>query len=143
MRRSLLAAGLALALAGGACGEQDDPERIGATYDDLRAAVAERDAGAVCDLLGPRARRQVRGIGHLLQFDCAPAVEPLLQTLTADGGSPAIAREGEVVDVEMRIGAVVEIAVDGERLRVPFVVEDGEWKLDSFYGRSPRPGDIP
>lgn len=113
-------------------------EGIAAAFDAVRGSVAKARPDLVCADLGPAARDQVSKLGHGAQQDCYGGVAMLLEGLKKErrgGAMPA----ADVSEVKVKLTAVATLAVGGEKIRVPFVQERGRWKLDSFYGLTPRP----
>ena len=45
----------------------------------------------------------------------------------------------DLSEEDVRLSAVATVTVAGQKIKVPFVEADGEWRLDSLYGLSPRP----
>lgn len=139
--RGVLIGSTAIAMAIGAagCGDGDDQRtRIANVYDDLAAAVKAGDARAVCGHLGPRANKQVRSAGHLVLQDCAAGLRPMLGELKRARDADGSIASPDLSKADVRLTAVATLSVEGRRIEVPFVEDGDEWKLDSFYGLSPR-----
>jgi hypothetical protein len=133
-------AATAAAVAIVACGGNGDPRaEIISSYEELTAAVLDRDAPTVCHGLTPRAREHVGLSGHLTSPDCVAGMRPMLQALARGREAPRAHGRSDIDVAEISLRAVATMSIDGRRVKVPFAEQDGEWKLDSFYGLSPRP----
>ena len=135
------AVALLVALGAASCGGggDDDRDRIEAAFGDVRDAVAERDEYAVCEGLGAKGRAHLEAMGHPVTPDCPGAVAQMLRSLARRPAAGSPSGRPEIGRVRVRTTAVATIDVDGRRVKVPFVKEGGQWKLDSFYGLTPTP----
>lgn len=118
--------------------EDDERVPIAATFDEVRTSVEDASPAGICAGLGPRARDQLSQLGHGSN-GCAKGVAMLLKGLGKGPRGQDRLPRSSVTDVDVKVSATVKVDVADRTIRVPFVVEDGRWKLDSFYGLSPRP----
>jgi hypothetical protein len=118
-------------------GERD---RVAAAFADVRTSVEDRAPARICAGLGARARDQLNHLGHG-ENGCAKGVEMMLAGLARQAGGTGM-QSSSISDVDVKLSAVAKIDVGGRTIKLPFVAEDGEWKLDSFYGISPRPSVV-
>ncbi len=123
------------AFATAGCGDGDDGDdrqQMEGALSDVSEAIRARDLDAVCSALGVQARRQVTRIGHGEALDCSDGlrqIRPLLEEMGED--APTIERV-------VTKSALVTVRVKGRAVRVPFVKEGADWKVDSFYGIEPK-----
>ena len=127
VRRLLALTSLALALALGACGGDDegsDTDQVTAAIEDSYAAFAEGDAEAFCDTLSPDY------LADFKDYWGGCDTETLESVGGEVGGEDTAALESpEISDVDIE-GDTAQTTVNGEDLEVVNV--DGEWKLDDF-----------
>lgn len=140
---------VSVAVAGGAgCGSDDDGNSdarkdVRAVYGQLQSRFEARDSQGVCARISKAAKRQVGSLGHAQPTTCARDVRQLFKWIKRDEASAGTPRK------------LVRIAVDGDEAsgmaqvtataqgRIVFVKEDGEWKLDNFFGiTAPPPPDM-
>jgi hypothetical protein len=145
----------ALLAATGCGGERDDappvPDRsatgqqLQEALDSVGRAFDDGDPAAVCDAIGPAARRQVILIGHGSSKSCAMGIrEWLLEPIGKGRSGIDDADKPTVTAVERRQTGVVVgvIAVEGRLVRVPFVEEGETWKVNSAFGLTPKASQI-
>lgn len=126
----LLAAVLAVAMAGRACGAEDDSP-VGA----VRAFVAAARTGdrdALYELLGPRTRaaldaRAARA-GQLVGGERRFSPREMIAVSAAADLPPP--RDYELVEARDGRAVVAIVDADGERHRVDLVEVDGRWRLE-------------
>jgi hypothetical protein len=141
--RPVACAAVALACTVAGCGGSDEGERaqLQAALDGVGQAFDDRDPKAVCDGLGAVARRQVILVGHGSSRSCAFAVRTwFLKPLYKGRRAMRPDDKPTIEAVEHRqSGITVGItSVEGRLVRVPFVKEGGEWKVNTFYGLTPK-----
>lgn len=141
--RLVMCAAIALACAAAGCGGDGESERdqLQAALDDVGQALDDRDPKAVCDGLGPVARRQVILVGHGSSRSCAIAVRTWFLKPLHKGRSAMTADDEPAIEsVEHRqSGITVGVtSVEGRSVRVPFIKEGGEWKVNTFFGLTPK-----
>lgn len=137
---------LAMALAAPGCGgdgSQDDEKRVRISYKQLQTRFEARDSHGVCARISKAAREQVGSLGHAQPTTCPRDVRQLFKWVKKDDDG----RTGrpKLIDVAIDGGTATVTAglTDDTRGRVRFVEEDGEWKLDSFFGiTGPPPPDM-
>lgn len=129
------------------CGASDADED--GTERDVRAAYAAvgkefraGDERGVCSHMSRGAARHVGLLGHGTPTTCQRDIRKLLKWIDFKGAEPPT-------------GQVTAVEVDGDKASVttkvssyasselPFVVEDGRWKLDNFFNiTGPIPADF-
>jgi hypothetical protein len=136
MRRALAPPLLTLALAVTGCGGGDGASKDEAAVRDaakqLYGALADKDAGKVCDLLTASQRKAVaKGAGNAQSGSCDQVMSLALSFVAGKG----------LEDADQ--AKVTKVKVDGERATAtvdfkgrPGVLglakEDGEWKISAF-----------
>jgi ABC-type glycerol-3-phosphate transport system substrate-binding protein len=115
---------LALALAVAGCGGSDEsPEDVTESF---YSALADEDAGEVCDLLSESAAESAAGGGD----SCEDGFKDALETGAAQAAL-GLADDIEVGDSEIDgDSATVTVTSGDQEDEVPLVKEDGEWKVD-------------
>jgi hypothetical protein len=143
-RLPVTAAFLCLALGIASCGgdgRSADAEAVRAAFVELRRDFAADDLDGVCVRISRAAKRQVGSIGHKRPRQCWVDVGEFADSLGKGdrGGRPKIV----AVEVDGDRASVMAVLGKESRSKVPFVKEDGDWKLDSFYGNTaPPPKDL-
>ena len=134
------------------CGDdpQTEEDRVRAAVDALHEDLAEARLAEVCAAMTRRPQRQIGSVGHDREpTGCGRDLGALLQstraaTRASDGAVSGLSRaeRPEVMDVELdgagRL-ATVTMALGGGEYSVPFVKQDGEWRLDDFFGADGPP----
>lgn len=130
----------------GACGEEstgdgDAPSwpAIEASLESTGRALDRGDLKAVCDQLGPRAQEQVRRVGHDVAKNCAVGLRMLAPAIRRGRKRAATEDRPAIQSVEPVGRVLVTVKVEGRTVRIPFVQDGRKWRMDSFYGFSPRP----
>jgi hypothetical protein len=124
---------LVLALAG--CGGSDgDEEAVRGAVDGLYTALAEKDAGGVCDSLA-RGQREVvaKGGGSKPQASCEQVMGVALNYVDRGKGLED-ADEADVTEVELDGDdrAVATVEFKGRSARVELRKEGGDWKVSTL-----------
>jgi hypothetical protein len=144
MATAMVAAGV-LALVAGACGggsERTDAEQIDEAMATLQEDLADGNVEGVCAALGPKPRYQLGTIGHdrrptTCERDLRDYVAGIEQAALISqrpvprlgaGPHPAVVR----VEVSGNRATAVT-TLEGDRLDIPFVREDGAWKLGDLF----------
>lgn len=128
---------------GGGEGNGDADEQVRTVYAQLQSRFEARDSDGVCARISKAAKEQIGSFGHAQPTTCVRDVRQLFKWIKLErpGGEAAprlvdVAVEGD----EAMATARLTPGADG---RVPFVKEDGEWKLDNFFGiTAPPPPDM-
>lgn len=115
-----------------------DLEQIETVVADVEDALDAGDRERACEGLGPQAREQVADVAHGEAANCAAGLRRLFPAGGKGRKEMEEGGESAVEGIAVR-SALVTIRVDGRPIRVPFVVEGGRWKVDSFYGLAPQP----
>lgn len=148
LRAVALATAATLALGAAACGGSDDDssasggsdqEQARATVENLYAAIADGDAGKVCDQLNEDAQKQLTagGLGTKSKT-CAEAFQKFLDASEKAGGLN-LTLKAKVKSVEVtgdKAVAKVSFGGKGRNGEIPLEKVDGEWKLEAA-GASP------
>lgn len=133
-----------LALTG--CG--DDRADVEATLRALQRDVSSQDLVAVCAAMAERSRRQLATVGHDprgsgCEHDLGAMLGGIEPAILANGGVRAMAKPRVVAVDVAGDRATARMASDSGPMEVALVKEDGEWKLDNFFGTSaPPPRDL-
>lgn len=144
VRRVALAAvaSACLACSFAACGGTDDADEIAKVMSALQDDLAERDVEAVCAALGPKPRYQLGTIGHdrkptTCERDLRDYVAGMEKAaLLANRPMPNLRRtpRPRVARVEVDGDRAVAVTrLTGDRLDIPFVKDDGDWKLGDLF----------
>ncbi|MEX1141484.1 MAG: hypothetical protein WD993_08595 [Thermoleophilaceae bacterium] len=138
-RASTLTVLAAVACIAAGCGGSDE-DRIRDVADGVQAALAEGDVDGVCSRLTTPARAQVASVAHGggPAKTCATELVPIVRAMRREARAhplppPRVVRvsvDGDRAVAELRI-------TRGIATKVPFAVEDGEWRADAVWGRVP------
>jgi hypothetical protein len=123
VRAALIAASLALLLGAAGCGGGGDESSPEGALESYLSALADGDADAACELLGPQAADT-----SMPQPDCE-SEDPTVPDEAIEFG------DGEVSNVEESGGeatADVTPADGGDPQTVDLVEDDGAWLVDGF-----------
>jgi hypothetical protein len=116
------------------------PERaVANALRDLHRAYADRDMRAICARMSRTAHRQAGSAAHNLpEADCLPNLRNGMGAIR-EGGGLAGGEDLRVVAVRVSgDSATATLAGDvSEAIDVPFVREDGRWRIDTFFGTPP------
>lgn len=148
LRALAVTAAAALAFGAAACGGSDDDSSSGggsdqeqarATVENLYAAIADNDAGKVCEQLNEDAQKQLAagGLGTKSKT-CAEAFQKFLAEAEKAGGLN-LTLKAKVKSVEVTGDtAVAKVSFGGKGRdgEIPLEKVDGEWKL-AAAGASP------
>jgi hypothetical protein len=131
----------------GGCGggSENEQDQLQSALDDVGQALDERDPKAVCDGLGAMARRQVILVGHSSSPSCAFGIRTFfLKSLTKSRRAASEQDRPQVTAVEHRQNGITVgvVEVEGRSVRVPFVKEGEEWKVNSVFGLTPKASQI-
>ena len=127
-----------LALGAGGCGaerdERDERAAVRSAYEQIQRSFAKHDRRAVCAAISRKARRQVGFLGHEKPTLCRFDVGDLFKWIDSSGARRAlnVTVMGDTATVTYRLDAKT-------RGRIPFVREDGSWKLDNFFSTTAPP----
>lgn len=139
-RWSIVVAALAATFVVG-CGE-NDAERVAAKIEALQTDLAAGDVAAVCANLAARPQRQIGSVGHdrrptTCERDLRAFVKQLrtgAELTGAEPFDPRRLRRPQLVRVDVDGDrALARMRLDGQPLDVPFVEEEGRWKLDDLF----------
>lgn len=143
--RCMLAAGclwvalvVASALAG--CSGQNDEEQVADAVQAMQDHMAAGDFDAVCAAMTARPKRQIGTIGHGRRpTTCPRDVREMVLTaeLQAPGDGLRDSKRPAIRSVRVDPSgerALAVLTVDGGAFHVELAKEDGEWKLDDFFG---------
>jgi hypothetical protein len=136
---------LALALTASGCGDEakTPQEQVEQTFDDLRSDFADHDGEGVCGGLSASAQRAVGFLGHNRPTTCERDVRQLFKWIGSDRVKGAPAPEMAKVAIEGSRATVTATLNGSDRGEIPFVEEDGEWKLDNVFSVvAPPPADM-
>jgi hypothetical protein len=126
---------LALALALAACGGGSDGEEeaVRGAVDRLYSALAEKDAGGVCEALARKQREVVaRGGGTKPRASCEQVMGVALN-FVGRGKGLEDADQAQVSDVEVDGDrAVATVEFKGRSARLELRKEDGDWKVSTL-----------
>lgn len=140
-----LATALVSVLALPGCGGDDENEekRLRTAYAQLQDRFEARDSKGVCARISKAAREQVGSLGHAQPTTCARDVRQLFKGIEAEQAKPVAQPKAMSIAVDGDRATVTARLSENARGRVRFVEEDGEWKLDSFFGiTGPPPPDM-
>jgi hypothetical protein len=125
-----------------ACGD-DDRDAGKAVRASLTAVVRDFAAGdfdAVCRRMSASAKRHVGVIGHGSPTACRRDIAIVVRSV--GNGQRRRLEQPMVERVEFdgqRAAAVALLGKDRVPTRIPFVEEEGRWKIDNFFGISAFP----
>ena len=139
----LLSLGVVMSACGGDGGTGEPAsDEIAGVLDDVWKAVDEGDVDAICERLGRNGIEQVRTIGHARLPSCQAGLRQLVSGARAIGAHDE--RPGpEILDLELSGPmATARVRIDGRETHVPFVIEDGSWKIDAMFGREAAGGRL-
>lgn len=122
------------------CDQRSDEERIRDVVTAAQAALEAGDVDEVCSLLTAPARAHVASVAHGSDPSktCATELVPIARAMRREARAHPIPPP-----------RVIAVSVDGDRAvarvriahgiatRVPFAIEDGEWRADALYGDLP------
>ncbi len=143
-RAAALATAATLALGAAACGGSDDDggsnsggtdqQQARATVERLYAAIADNDAGEVCEQLNERAQKQLAagGLGEESQ-SCEESFQAFLDEAEKQGGLN-LTLKAKVKSVKVTgdtAVAKVSFGGKGRNGEIPLQKIDGEWKLEA------------
>lgn len=148
----LVAVAVACAASLVSCGgdSQTEEGRVRAAVEALHEDLAAARLAEVCAAMTRRPQRQIGSVGHDRKpTGCGRDLRALLQstrsaTRASDGAVSDLSRaeRPEIMDVDLdgagRL-ATVTMALGGGEYSVPFVKQDGEWRLDDFFGADGPP----
>ncbi len=122
---------LVLALAG--CGSDGEEDDVRGAVDRLYAALAEKDAGGVCEALAREQREVVaRGGGTKPRASCEQVMGVALNYVGRGKGLED-ADDAQVADVQLDGGrAVATVEFKGRSSRVELRKEGGDWKVSTL-----------
>ncbi|HEX2161333.1 MAG TPA: hypothetical protein VHF88_05870 [Thermoleophilaceae bacterium] len=129
-----------LASCGGGSGADEDEIRT--TVRELQRAFVADQPGRVCGLLSRAARKHIRAMGHDLNPEASPPCDLDLYMFTEGIRKSPTWRERSrrpIDDIEIdgdRATAAVAFE-DGRTAGLPFVREDGRWRVDALFGAIP------
>lgn len=139
------AATLAVITSVSACGGggADEEPRIRRAYVDLQGRFEARDPNGVCARISEAAKEQVGSLGHAQPTTCVRDIRQMFKWVT-QGAARDVARPKLMRVAVDGDAATITARLVGETTgRIPFVEEDGDWKLDSLFGISgPPPADM-
>jgi hypothetical protein len=124
---------LALALAGCGGGSDGQEEAVRGAVDRLYSALAEKDAGGVCEALAREQREVVaRGGGTKPPASCEQVMGVALN-FVGRGKGLEDADQAEVTDVELDGSrAVATVDFKGRSAQVELRKEGGDWKVSTL-----------
>jgi hypothetical protein len=141
-----------IVIAGTSCGDSEtEQDRIRAAIERVQGDMAAGRVKAVCSAMTTRPQRQIGSVGHGRKpTTCERDLRELVQSTDTYLGSPTVglrrARKPNVLAVDIQPGgrkasATVTLGVD--RFDIALAKEDGDWKLDDFFGASaPAPQEL-
>lgn len=143
---SALVLSAAIAVGAGCGGGEengDADKQVRAVYAQLQSRFEARDSDGVCARISKAAKVQIGSFGHAQPTTCVRDVRQLFKWIKRErpGGPTAprlvgVAVEGDEAMATARL-------TPGAEGQVPFVKEDGKWKLDNFFGiTAPPPPDM-
>jgi hypothetical protein len=143
--RGWFAAPLAALVLGSAagCGSEEEPpppeprHALTQVVHRLQDRFEAEDVEGICALMARRAQTQAGKVAHATPTTCAKDVRKVLGMIDKGGGwldadKPRVAAVREGAD------PTATLAVGDWRGEVPFVREDGEWRLAGFFGADPK-----
>jgi hypothetical protein len=147
IRVSALVVSATLVGAGGGCGDGeqsgDAGKQVRAAYAQLQSRFDARDARGVCARITEAAKVQIGSFGHAQPTTCVSDVRQLFKWIKPGRAESTTApRLVKVTVKDEKATATARLTSDADG-RIPFVKEDGEWKLDNFFGiTAPPPPDM-
>jgi cytochrome c551/c552 len=139
-KTTAFAVAIAVVAATGGCGD-DDADHVAAAFADIQARFAAQDARGVCSRITRRAQYQAGALGHAQPTTCERDVHDLFRWIAIQ--SPSKSPKAVAVAVDGDYATVATALTSDAASDVPFVKQDGRWKLDSFFAISgPPPRDM-
>lgn len=138
-------AALALTIGWAGCGGDDQQaeeaqKHVRTAYAELQSRFEARDAQGVCARISAAAKQQVGTLGHAQPTTCVRDIRQLFKWMKKDDAASAEARPRLVSVAVDDDGATATARLGANATgRIPFVDEDGKWKLDNFFGITAPP----